>query len=248
MTKTSGLGDNCYIGGYDLSGDIMSLSKISGSTATLDVTGISKSAHERLGGLRGGEIDFTTAYNTAVGQEHVALSALPTSAVSVMYLRGTTQGNPALYMQSYQVNYDPTRGTDGMFTFNVQCLSNDAYGLLWGKQLTAGKRTDTSATNGPSYDNTAGNVFGAEVVLQVFSFTGTDITIKMQHSTDNSTWSDFLPTLGPITSAPAALHGSSANNASVNRYLRVATTTSGGFTSCTFAFMVSVNPIANMTF
>ena len=48
MAKTSGLGDNCYVGGYDLSGDIGSLGKISGSVATIDVTGINKSAFERI--------------------------------------------------------------------------------------------------------------------------------------------------------------------------------------------------------
>ena len=80
MAKSSGLGDNCYIGGYDLSGDIMALSKVSGGPATLDVTAINKSAHERIGGIRDGALDFSSAFNPSPNQEHPVLAALPTAA------------------------------------------------------------------------------------------------------------------------------------------------------------------------
>lgn len=40
MAKVSGLGDQFWVAGNDLSGDTNSLSKISGSQATIDVTAI----------------------------------------------------------------------------------------------------------------------------------------------------------------------------------------------------------------
>ena len=50
-------------------------------------------------------------------------------------------------MVAKQLNYDGTRANDGAFTFAVSAQAN-GYGLEWGKQLTAGTRTDTGATNG----------------------------------------------------------------------------------------------------
>ena len=62
MAKTSGLGDNFYIGGYDLSGDLASLDKVSGGPATLDSTPIKALAHSRLFGLRQGSMSFTSFF------------------------------------------------------------------------------------------------------------------------------------------------------------------------------------------
>ncbi|MDH6116912.1 hypothetical protein ABH930_000331 [Kitasatospora sp. GAS204A] len=153
MAKTSGLGDNFYVGGYDLSGDINSLSKISGTLATIDVTAINESGMERLGGKRDGAVDFTAYFNPTGA--HPVLSALPTSDVQASYRRGTVLGNPAAEIVARQLNYDPTRGADGALT--VACsLSGDGFGLEWGIQLTPGLRTDTAATNGTSVDQANG--------------------------------------------------------------------------------------------
>ena len=94
MTKKSGLGDNLYVGGYDLSGDIGSLQRIGGGCAPLVVTGIDKSGFERIGGVRDGSIQYQPWFNKAAGQEHLRLSPLTTSDVIVTYCRGTTPAGP----------------------------------------------------------------------------------------------------------------------------------------------------------
>ena len=60
--KMSGLGDNFMIAGFDLSGDVSALSQISGGPAALNVTGIKSSGNERIGGLRSGDLQFTTFF------------------------------------------------------------------------------------------------------------------------------------------------------------------------------------------
>ncbi|MHB9857612.1 hypothetical protein [Streptomyces sp. YIM S03343] len=147
MAKSSGLGDGLLIAGYDLSGDIGSLGSISGTVTPLVVTGINKSAFERIGGRRDGAISFTSYFNPATSRAHPRLSTLPRTDVIVSYLRGTTLGNAAANLVAKQVNYDGTRADDGAFTFSVDAQGN-AYGIEWGQQLTAGLRTDTAATNG----------------------------------------------------------------------------------------------------
>ena len=61
-TKQSGLGDNFYIGGFDLSGDVASIDAISGGPALIEQTGIKQSAHQRGFGLRAGSMKFTSLF------------------------------------------------------------------------------------------------------------------------------------------------------------------------------------------
>ena len=151
MTKTSGLGDALYVGGYNLSGDIGSLGKIGGGPAALDITGIDKSATERIGGKRDGAIEFSAWHNPSASRAHPRLSLLPTTDTTATYCRGTTLGNPAAAQVSKQINYDGSRDADGNLPLAVQALAN-TYGLEWGLQLTAGTRTDAAATAGTGVD------------------------------------------------------------------------------------------------
>lgn len=246
--KTSGLGDNLYVGGYNLSGDTGSLSKISGGNKPIEVTGIDKSGFERIGGQRDGGISWSAYFNTGIGQAHPVLSALPTTDVVVTYCRGTALGDPCASMVSKQTNYDPTRTNSGEFTFAVDAVSN-AYGLEWGRLLTAGLRTDTAATNGASIDTAASLAFGAQAYLQVTAFTGTDVTIKIQDSADNSSFTDVAGmAFTAVTAAPFTQRIATANTATIRRYLRAVTTTTGGVTSVTFAVHVTKNELAGVTF
>lgn len=153
LSKQSGLGDALFVGGYDLSGDTQSLGAIGGGPAVLDVTGINKSAYERIGGERDGRIEWSSFFNAASAHAHPVLKTLPTADVHIMYCRGTTLGNSCASMVGKQLNYDGNRGDDGAFTFALQAQAN-GYGLEWGRLATAGVRTDTGATNGTaiSYD------------------------------------------------------------------------------------------------
>lgn len=250
MAKTSGLGDNLYIQGFDASGDIQQLQQIGGGPALLDVTGINKSAHERIGGLRDGRFEMTTFFNHVpiTGGTHEKLSALPRTDVILTYCRGTTLGNPAASLVGKQVNYDPTRATSGELTFGVSAQAN-SYGIEWGQQLTAGIRTDSAATNGTGVDTTASASFGAQAYLQVFSFTGTDATVKIQDSADNVSFADVTSlAFTQITAAPTAQRISISNTATVRRYVRATTVTTGGFTSLAFSVNLIKNQVAGVVF
>lgn len=237
--KQSGLGDNCYVAGYNLSGDIGALNSIRGGPSPLVVTGIDRSAHERIGGKRDGAIEYMAFFNPSAGQAHARLSTLPRTDQNMTYCRGTTIGNPSAILVGKQVNYDPNRGEDGSLTFTVQALSN-GFGIQWGKQLTAGRRTDTGAANGTGVDfGTGSTSFGAVFMLHVFSFTGTDATVKIQESSDNGAGDPFADVTGggftQITAGPTTERIQTSLSQTVERYLRVVTVTTGGFASLVFA-------------
>lgn len=233
MAKQSGLGDNLYVAGYDLSGDTGSLGRIGGGHALQEVTGIDKSAFERIGLLRDGALDWTAFFNPAADKAHDRLSALPTADVIATYCRGTSIGSEAASLVAKQINYDPTRNTDGSLTFGVQALAN-GYGLDWGRLLTAGKRTDGSATNGTALDQTTvSTAFGWQAFLHVFAFTGTSVTVTLEDSADNVSFAAL--TGGAFTAATGItsqrLEG--GRSATVRRYVRAVT--SGTFSNAVFA-------------
>jgi hypothetical protein len=242
MAKQSGLGDNLYVAGYDLSGDIGSLETISGRLALLEVTGIDKSAFERIGGEREGSLAYSAFFNDAAGQEHPRLSLLPTADQIATYCRGTTLGKPAACLVGKQLNYDGNRTQAGAFAFKVNAESN-GFGLEWGNQLTAGKRTDGTATNGTSVDFAAAQAgaYGLQAYLHVFAFTGTSVTVKVQDSADNSAFAD-IPGAAFTAAAGITSERIAVSAVTVRRYLRVVTT--GTFSNAVFAVTVVRNDTA----
>lgn len=246
MAKTSGLGDNLYITGNDVSNDVGSLSKISSTVATLDVTGINKFAVERLPGLRDGVMAFAPWFNKTGA--HAVISPLPYTDIITTYCRGTAIGSPAAAINGRRLNYDGKRSNKGELTLEV---TNDAdqFGLEWGIQLTAGIRTDTTATNGASFDLGAApaGAWGAQAYAHFFTMVSTSCVVTIQHSTDNASWSTLLSFAAVATAGSnSAQRVTVSNTTQVNRYLRAITT--GTFTSAPFAVMINVNQSLGVMF
>ncbi len=236
MPKQSGLGDAFIIGGNLISGDVNSVDTISGGPAAGEFTGIDKSAIERQGLDKDGRLGFTVFYNdTVVTGAHAILKTLPLTDTMVTYLRSTVLGSQSAVLMAKQMNYDATRATNGALTFKVDAQGN-SYGLEWGLQLTAGQRTDTTATNGTSIDyGSVSTVFGMQAYLQITSVVGTSVTVAVQDSADNVTFANVTSlafTAVAPGGAPSFQRLATANNATIRRYLRIATT--GTFTSAVF--------------
>ena len=232
MAKTSGLGQNLYIGGRDVSGDIGAITAARGGVALLDVTGIDKRAMERIGGVRDGALEFNSFYNVATDQQHAALKSLPSTDVHLLYVDTKVIGGQAAALVGKQINYDGSRGTDGSFVFSIQALAN-GYGLEWAEMLTAGKRTDTTATNGASLDGGAATSFGLSAYLQVFSFAGTSVTVTLEDSADNTTFAAITGAAFTAATGRTSERIQTATGATVRRYVRAVT--AGTFTSAVFA-------------
>lgn len=233
MAKRSGLGSVLYYDGYDLSGDKQAFN-IASPMSPLDVTPINKYAAERIGGRRDGSMSSVSFFNPATDQAHEVESALLTTDRVYTIGIGSSIGSPAAMLVAKQIGYDPTRSAEGELTFAVEAQGN-AYGLEWGELLTAGTRTDTGATNGASLDLAASTAFGAQFYLHVTAFTGTDVTIKIQDSADDASFADLTAgAFTSVTAGPQSQRIQTARDATVRRYLRVATATTGGFTSVSF--------------
>lgn len=239
MAKETGLGDQLFIGGVDLGADINSIGGLSTPRETLPATDITQSAEARMFGKRDGMAEFTSYFDPAAGASHDALSALPTTDVHLMYLRGASLDGKAIGLVGKQIDYSGTRGDDGSFLFGVSVQAN-GFGIDWGRQLTAGKVTHGSATNGSSIDTTASASFGWQAYLQVFSIGSGTAEIDLQDSADNSAWANLADgAFTDVTGSTVQRLQSSSETATVRRYIRVIT--GGTFTNLVFAVMIAKN-------
>lgn len=242
MAKQSGIGARFLVGGSDVSGDISAVDSITGTIALLDGTDITQGAHARIFGLRDGSMTFTAFMDAA--NAHPVLSALPrTDEIMTALIPPLAIGSPAACLNAKQIDYDPTRGADGSLMLKSQGQGS-GFGLEWGLQLTAGTRTDTAATHGAALDNGASSAHGGQAYLHVPAFTGTDATVLVEHSADNTTFTTLM-TFTQVTGAtPLAQRLAVSGATTVNRYLRASTVTTGGFTSLAFQLTFCRNPVA----
>ena len=258
MAKQGGLASACYVGGYDLSGDVNSIGQISSPRDVLDFTAINDSAYERQYGLRSGSIAITSFFRGAgdwdadddggdldglVGSAGLALLPL-TDEIATVFI-GQALQSPAASVNGKQLNYDPTRGTDGSLTLAITVQGN-AYGLEWGEQLTAGLRTDTTATTGAAITDAAGTSYGGQAYFHLTAFTGTSVTIDIQScTTSGGSYATTGLTSSALT-APGSQRVAVSNTTAIDRYLEVVTT--GTFTNAVFAVNFVRNASAGIVF
>jgi hypothetical protein len=231
MAKSNGLGMGLLIGSSDLSGDVGVINNISTPVGALDITGINKSAHERLQGLVDGIVGFNTYFNDATGAAHLALRApFGTASASrplTIYF-GADVGDAAFMADTMSLNYDGSREADGMLTFDVE-LNTLTTLPTYGVMLTSASDTHTGATNGTTVDQGAQTTAGAEAILHVTSFTGSNFTATVQDSSNGSSWG----TLKAFTQVTDIGTERVTVSGTVERYVRVIST--GTFNPVTFA-------------
>jgi hypothetical protein len=238
MAKSSGLGANCYVQGYDLTNDIGQIDALENGRGLLGVTGLDKSGHERLQGLQTGRIAFTGFFNDAALQEHVALKLIPTTDVIGTVFKTAALAAVAASLIGKRTNYPVTRAADGAMGTGTEIQSN-ADQLNYGLALTAGKRTDVAATNGTGVDfGTGSTTFGLVAYLHVFAFTGTSVTVTIQESSNDGAGDPYAAVTGGAFTAATGITAQRIETSltqTVERYLRAVTT--GTFSSAQFAVM-----------
>ena len=232
MAKQSGISDAIYVGGRDLSGNVTSMDTVSARRATIDTPTIDSAAMVRLQGQADGEITVTSWFDDGTNLEHAAFSPLPTTDVQVLYCRGTAADSPAAGLVAKQINYDGSKSQDKALSLNVQCLGQGTP-VEWGVLLQA-EATHASATSSSSKDDSASSASGIAAYLQLIDINSGSPTIKLQHSANNSSWSDLI-TFTAVSDGNEPTAERKEASGTVNRYLRV--TSTGTFSNAKFVIM-----------
>lgn len=193
MAKQSGLGDNLIIDGFNVSGDVGSIDTIEGARAVQELTGLDKYAKERGLLVSDSKMEFTAYFNPP--GSHQQFSALPQGDRLATYCRGTGLGFPAVTLTAKQTDYQGTRGDDGSLTFKVPLVGADGEPMTWGEQLTDGQETFTAGASTGSKDLGAVGT-NVALIVHVMEFTGTDITITFEESSDDGAGDAWSPISG----------------------------------------------------
>lgn len=204
----------------------------------LDVTSLADTSKSYIAGLEeftlniDGMFDNATGagtlWDTITGQlggsTPVATSIAPT---------GFASGNSVWLIPALTANYEPSSAVADVVnfsaSFNAGQSANIGVSLLDLAALTA-------TGNGSSVDNSAATSNGYVAHLHVTAVSGTtpSMTMLIQHSTNNSTWS----TLATFTAATAATSQVVTGSGTVNRYIRASYTITG--TTPSFTTQISL--------
>ena len=123
MAKQSGLGDYVAVddsGGTarDLSNDITSYS-LNIPQNLLEITGIDKSATERLIGLGDGTVSLNGVFNKASNKSHDVFKTRTGTRTVTVAIGGNTSGYPKLEMEMLVTEYNLERGDDGALNWTA---------------------------------------------------------------------------------------------------------------------------------
>lgn len=217
-----------------------------------DSTCLSDSGFRGNPGLSEGNISLSGYFDSTVVTSGLAdkpwLNSVNTS-VGVdngvncsVWTNGSTLGQPAYFAPLDLTDWNVDAAVDDNVKVKVegQCDGGVDMGVI-GHALG----TETVSTNSTSIDNTASTSNGAAAMLHVTAVSGTTptMTVKVQHSTDNSSWADLITftqvtgTTGPASNGPVSEFKTVAAGTTVNRYTRVISTIAG--TSPSFTYGVS---------
>lgn len=209
------------------------------SVAMLDATTLADSSLQYLPGLRTNQFSLSGLFDSATGagtllNDITSNLGSETAVATTISPAGFAAGNPAWLLPALTVDYQLSSTVADLvpFTLNLGAAAPAGPGLC----LTA-LAAQTASGNGTSQDNGAASSNGAVCHLHITDVSGStpSMTVVVQHSTNNSTWT----TLGSFSAATAVGSQTLQVSGTVNRYVRASFTISG--TNPSFTTLVAVS-------
>ena len=198
---------------------------------TAETTTFGASAKTFLPGLLAASVSLSGFFDTGTGGgDEILRAALSTSTPDVLSIAPqgiTTIGNRATLGMIHQTSYQVSAPVGDVVAASAEMEATNG---LWGGVVLADLAARTTSSNTSSVDNAASSANGGVANVHLTGVTAlTSLVVKIQHSTDNSSWSDLITfaTLSAVGAENKTVTGT------VNRYTRVLWTLTG--TSVTFA-------------
>jgi len=221
--------------GYDLSGDANALDSMGYTQETLETTALNSAAASRIVGLVDGALTVNGYFDNAAGKIHPVFTSnsgkLPTDDQVVLVPMGAAVGDPSVGISAKEAEYNVSRSTGSAITVSSS-FNGNGMGGEFGVMLTAHDDTHSSASSGSSVDNSASSSSGGSGYLQVFSLGSGSVIVKLQESTNDSSWTDFM-TFSTVGNSGAPTAERLVMSGTVARYIRVQST--GTFTNAKIA-------------
>lgn len=242
-TFVHGKGTGVLLDEYNLS-EYFNSADVAQTIDVAETTSFTASAKSYITGLADATLSLSGLYSQDAGGSDAVLSGIlgtaTTPLVTVAFDLGTI-GNRCITGRVHETNYsisNPVADVSSVtadFNASTDAVTDQTYGVRGGVMLTTGGSIAFgSLGNLASVDNAASSANGGMAVLHVTanSISGGATTIKVQHSTNNSTWADLI-TFTAVSASTTAKQ-LSAVSGTINRYVRATASTAGSSGSITF--------------
>jgi len=184
-------------------------------------------------GLRAGSINLNGLFDGSandIDQEIQSSDGALDGLLTTVLPDGFTIGKPAFIATSNLSSYSVESSVSDTVSLTVEATPND--GVDHGRVVHGHTEEDTTGDSA-SIDDGASSANGGVAVLHVTSVSGgtPSLTVKVQHSVDDSVWVDLIT----FSAATAATSQRRTVAGTVNRYVREQHTISGSTPSFTYA-------------
>ena len=135
MAKQTGLGD--YVAVDDSGGTVRDISNDIGDYGVniaqelVTVTGLDKSAQERITGMSDGDVTLNGFFNAASNKSHDVFKTRTGTRTVDIRIGGNSSSNPKVTMEMQIASYALTRGSDGSLTWSVTLNLADGTVPTW---------------------------------------------------------------------------------------------------------------------
>ena len=230
-TFAHGKNVSIFINQYDFSTYFNDVSA-SSMVETAEVSAFGSSAKEYIVGLTDGTVSLSGMFDGSItGTDTVFSSVLGSTTKQnvIVAPSGHSNGATAIVLEADDTSYEVSGAVADVVQTSAEFQSSD--GVEHGKILSSGSAISATG-NGTSVDNAASSANGGVGFVSVPTNTRNgNITVKVQQSADNSTFTDLI-TFTVVTSAQKTFQRAEVTG-TVARYLRVNYTVAGSTGSAT---------------
>lgn len=242
MAFTAGFYSRIWFDGLAATGYLENFD-VDGNVQAIDVTTLLHTAKQFIPGLEDAKIKMKGFFSADTLNDETTfdywLMSRKRTVYPVVYFPdgGGTLGDPAYILNGLMSSYTIDSVVKDAVSIKLEFITNQ--GLQGAKVLFPLTAETSSNAGSASLDNGAATTGGGSACLQIQAVSGTtpSMTVKLQHSTDDTNWSDVT---GGSFAAANTVDGQYIEfSGTLNRYLRVVSTISG--TSPSFTYNVSVH-------
>jgi hypothetical protein len=237
MAFTHGKNAKLYANGYDLTTFFKSVES-AGEAETADSTGLGGSDHTHIVGHGSATISGEGMVdNTAAAAHPVLTAALGSSNIPVVHLpAGDTLAAFGLAIKAHETKYAVPVVIDDIVKCSFEAISNVGLDPV---QVCHALGAETTTGDKTAADGGAATTTGWRAYFQVTAFTGTNCTVKLIDSANNSTFADVSGgSFAQITAARSVeVLAASSSTATLRQYVGV--NLAGTFSSITFSVVVA---------
>jgi hypothetical protein len=159
----------------------------------------------------------------ATGVDEVLAAAVTSDTKNIITVgtEGATLGRRAKLVNTDETSYEISGAVADMVTISAEAQASGTVGGFDGGVLLAANQTVTATVANTGVDNAAASTNGGVAHLHVTTNTRNGaITVKVQHSSNNSTWADLLTFTATTSATTTSERIEVAAGTSVNRYVR----------------------------